>query len=226
MQTTEYFKNIDSSNVQEEKEEAYGKYANYNENCIKFEGWKGPLYDKTQLNEDKCYTLETTKQSTFPGQYTLSNYNTCDCKMSDVVKFATENPYMKFKDGYGVSECNINDSSKLRVGKTRKNPKCKNQLFHRPYLTVPYMGNGSGNAQIETQLVPGEDTTQKKQCNSLSGITIDNFFIPLVKNLKDNIQNPNYLIQENADSKWIRGGIPSRQIVKDIDYIERCGKRL
>ena len=43
MQTTEYFKNIDSSNVQEEKEEAYGKYANYNENCIKFEGWKGPL---------------------------------------------------------------------------------------------------------------------------------------------------------------------------------------
>ena len=67
----------------------------------------------------------------------------------------------------------------LEYGKVRKYPKCNNQLFERPYLTVPYMGRGSGNSEIETKLLPGEDTNQKRQCNTLSGITIDNYFTPL-----------------------------------------------
>ena len=73
--------------------------------------------------------------------------------MNDVINTAAENPYMVFKDGYGVSDCNINDSNKLRIGKVRKYPKCNNQLFERPYLTVPYMGRGSGNSEIETKLL-------------------------------------------------------------------------
>ena len=76
--------------------------------------------------------------------------------------------------------------------------------------------------EIETQLLPGEDTSQRRPCNSLAGVSIDNQFMPLVKNLKDNVQEPHNIIQEVADDKWIRGGIPSRQFVKDIDYIERC----
>ena len=211
-------------NIQNLKKENYGKYARDNTNCVKFNGFKGPLQQKTKLNEDKCYELETTKQSTFPGNYMVSNYNVCDCEMDKVVDFATENPYMTFRDGYGVSECNIDESSRLRVGKSRKNPKCKSQLFHRPYLSVPYMGRGSGDSDVESKLKPGEDTYQKKQCNVLAGVSIDNYFMPLVQNLQDNVQNPDNLIQENADKKWTRGGVPSRQIVKDIDYLERCGK--
>ena len=213
--------------VHEESNQDYGKYARNNRdpnNCLKFKKWDGPLYNNTNLINDECLKGEDFKQSTFPGKYSLNNYYACDCDSKELVDFATENPYMNFRDGFGVSECNINNSSKLRVGETRKNPKCKTQLFHRPYLTVPYMGRGSGNSVVETQLQPGEDTFSKKQCNVLAGVNIKNYFTPLVKNLEDNIQNPDYLIQENADDKWVRGGIPSRQIVKDIDYMERCQK--
>jgi len=213
--------------VSEEDNIDYGKYARNNrnnENCMKFTKWDGPLYQNTNLINDKCLESTDFKQSTFPGNYSLNNYHACDCDTKELLEFATENPYMNFRDGYGVSECNINNSSQLRIGKTRKNPKCKSQLFHRPYLTIPYMGRGSGNSVVETQLKPGEDTSSKRQCNVLSGVNIKNHFTPLVKNLEDNIQNPDYLIQENADDKWVRGGIPSRQIVKDIDYMERCQK--
>ena len=202
-------------------------------NCANFlkktEGPCGKIdkpYAKTSLNSDLCYKTEHTKQSVGPANYMLSNFYHCDCDVSDVIETATENPYMVFKDGYGVSDCNIDQSNNLRVGKVRKYPKCRNQLFERPYLTVPFMGRGSGNAVIETKLLPGEDTSQKRQCNTLSGITINNYFTPLVNNLKDNVQKPDNLIQEVVDRQWTRGGVPSRQFVKDIDYLERCGHRI
>ena len=181
---------------------------------------------KTRLNDDQCYSMSNTQQSVSSGNYMLNNFHSCDCKMDTVISTATENPLMIFRDGYGVSDCVIDESSKLRVGKVRKYPKCTNQLFERPYITVPYMGRGSGNSKVESKLRPGEDTIQKKQCNTLSGIYIDNQFTPLVKNLKDNVQDPQNIIQEIVDNKWIRGGISSRQFVKDIDYLERCGDRI
>lgn len=190
-------------------------------NCVSFKK-KIPKQIKTSLKDDKCTIMDNSEQSIAPGNYMLSNFNICDCKIDDVIDIATENPNLVFRDGYGVSDCVIDESNKIRVGKVRKYPKCTQQLFERPYLTVPYMGRGSGNSNIETKLLPGEDTSQKRPCNSLAGVSIDNQFIPLVKNLKDNVQDPQNIIQEVADDKWIRGGIPSRQFVKDIDYIERC----
>ena len=216
----------DLGDFQSVKNQEFGKYARNNPNCIDFNGWEGPLNGQNQLINDKCYESEITKQSISPGKYITSNFHPCDCKNDKLIEFATNNPYMKFRDGYGISECNVDESSRLRNGKTRKNPKCKSQLFHRPYLTVPYMGRGSGDTKVESQLLPAEDTSQSRPCNVLSGVTIDNYFMPLVKNLEDNIQNPKYLIQEDSDKRWVRGGIPTRQIVKNVDYLERCGRNL
>ena len=81
---------------------------------------------------------------------------------------------------------------KLRIGQTRKNPKCPVQLFTRPYATVPYMGRGSGNSYVESQLRPGEATAEKKQCNTLAGITIPNVdpnAMPMIDHIRNSIQN-------------------------------------
>ena len=181
------------------------------------------LHYKTNLRDDKCFVDVHTRQSMGPGKYQVSNNNHCECGIPDVVKTATNVPMLFFRNGYGVAGCSIDGDTKLRVGKTRKFPKCPNQLFTRPYLTVPYMGRGSGNMNLETQIVPGEDTSQKRQCNVLSGITIPHYFTPLIDHVKDNIQNPVHIIPEAALDGWVRGGSPSRLIVRDIDYLERCG---
>ena len=117
---------------------------------------------------------------------------------------------------------------KLRVGKTRKNPKCPNQLFTRPYRTVPYMGRGSEIHILNHKLDMVKIQPERKQCNTLSGITIGNIDpsqMPMIDHLKNNIQDPQHIVPEVALDGWVRGGAPSRQIVKDIEYLERCGSK-
>lgn len=178
---------------------------------------------KTHLRDDKCFIDENTKQSMGPGTYVTSNNYHCECLAPDMVNNATDNTNIFFKNGYDVGSCVIDDANKLRIGKTKKYPKCPNQLYTRPYLTVPYMGRGSGDIKLETSLQPGEDTSAKRECNTLSGITIPHYFTPLIGHLQENVQNPEHIIEESAEAGWIRGGAPSRLVVRDIDYLERCG---
>lgn len=181
------------------------------------------LHYKTNLRDDRCFIDVHTKQSMGVGQYRISNHYQCECLAPDMVKTATNLPSVFFKNGHDVGSCVINDSTSLRIGKTRKFPKCPNQLFARPYTTVPYMGRGAGNMVVESEIQPGEDTRLKRGCNSLSGVFIPHQFTPLVDNLSDTVQNPNHIVQEHVDEGWIRGGSNSRLIVRDVDYLERCG---
>ena len=197
---------------------------NYERNCLDSNNKKKlNINKKTNIHDDKCYLDIQTCQSMNVGNYSLSNHYQCDCLIPNTVENATNNQMLYFKNGHDVSECVIDESSRLRIGAHKKNPKCPDQLMTRPYLTVPYMGRGPGNSYLESQLFPGEDTKTKRQCNTLSGITIDNYFTPLIGHLQENIQNPERLITEVVDEGWIRGGAPSRLIIRDVDYLERCG---
>lgn len=192
-------------------------------NCVNADGGKLKLRDFTKTHDDSCYITEQTKQSVGPGKYQVSNHYHCDCNIPQVVNQAVDVPLLYFQNGYGVSGCVIDESSQLRWGKSKQNPKCPDQLFERPYLSVPYMGRGAGNQTLETQLLPGEPTKEKRQCNSLSGVTIENYFTPLVDHLRENVQNPIHIVPEYVQEGWIRGGSNTRLIVRDIDYLERCG---
>jgi hypothetical protein len=186
------------------------------------------INNQTNLDHDNCQKLFKDKQSESPGIYNLNRYNDTTCGIPTVMEVASQNPTINFKDGYGITECYIDDDSKLRVGRMRKNPKCPNQLFTRPYATVPYMGRGSGDSYLESQIRIGEDTVERKQCNTLAGVNIKNVdpnYMPMIDHLKNNIQNPVHIVPEVALDGWVRGGAPSRQIVKDIEYLEKCGSK-
>ena len=43
-----------------------------------------------------------------------------------------------------------------------------------------------------------------------------------LEKLEKEVQDPNHLIQENVDKDWIHGGIPTREIMRNIDYLKRC----
>ena len=50
--------------------------------------------------------------------------------------------------------------------------------------------------------------------------------VELVPSLKETIQNPNNLIEDVAkNSGWIRGGLPSRELTRDMDYFKRKRKQ-
>merc|ERR1712166_1099851 len=132
---------------------------------------KMTINQRTRMSDDKCYNTKNNKQSVYPGNYSISNYHSCNCKIPGVKKLALEQPGhagLQFKDGFGWTSmlgCNIDEDSRLRNAKNLTNLKCINQLSERPYKSVPYMGRGVGNKCQETMLVPGEDTYQGKPCN-------------------------------------------------------------
>ena len=48
--------------------------------------------------------------------------------------------------------------------------------------------------------------------------------VDLVPSLQATIQNPANLIESVAADGWVRGGLPSREMTRDIDYFERQSK--
>jgi hypothetical protein len=110
------------------------------------------------------------------------------------------------------------------VGLSKKFPKCKNQLFTRPYKTIPFMGRGFLRPDEESELIFAEDTKIKRSCNTLSGISIPHVFTSQIDHISWNIQNPTHLIQEYNDPAWRRGGSDTRLVVRDYDYSIRCNK--
>jgi len=144
--------------------------------------------------------------------------------MPQTVKNATDNVCVPFKNGYGTEQaCVVDDGSKLRWGLQKAYPKCNQQLYERPYKTVPYMGRGFLRPNEETILIHGEQVSTKKSCGSLSGVTIPNYFTPLIDHLSYNVQNEKHIVQEAVDKSWVRSGYPSRLLIRDYDLIQRCG---
>jgi len=173
------------------------------------------------LKCDEDATTVDTIQSLSPAEHILKDYNTS--YSNSYMNIATNCPTVNFDNGFGLNPNNIDDE--LRVGKLGVHKGDTNQLFTRPFLTIPYMGKGKHFVDSESDLMNQESTLQKKPCNSLAGAFLNNQFTPLVPNLKDTIQNPNNIIQENSRQDWVRGGIDTTQIRKDIDYFSRCNNK-
>ena len=179
---------------------------------------------KAMSYDDKCFIDIDTRQSIGPGNYGVTNLYDCECLIPDVVKNSTDNVCVPFTNGYDVAPCVVDDSSKLRWGLQKKFPKCPQQLFERPYKTVPLMAKGMFYVDQDSELKFAEDTATKKSNNTLSGVTIPNYFTPLLDYLSYNVQNPAHLIQESVDASWRRGGIDTQLLTRDFDYKTRCGK--
>lgn len=172
----------------------------------------------TSLMQDSEYKQYNISQSMSPGDYILMDNTN---KNNNNIDLATEQVMVNFSDGYGINQSHLEDEK--MTSKINNFKGDANQLFPRPYLTIPY----TGNATIETNndelnLKAGTQTYYGKTVNNLSKIYVNQQYTPLIKSLKDNIQNPNYLIQENAKKDWLRGGIDTSQIRKDIDFFDRC----
>ena len=196
-------------------------------NCINFDGSKKlNLNYKAMSYDDACFVDTQTRQSIGPGNYGVTNYFDCECMMPQTVKNATDNVCVPFKNGVGTEQpCVVDDGSVLRWGLTKKYPKCSQRegLLERPYKSIPYMGRGYLRPDEESELKFAEDTRVKKSCNTLSGVTIPQYFTPLLDHLAYNVQNPMHLIEE-VGIETTRSGYPSRLVVRDADYAARCGK--
>jgi hypothetical protein len=169
----------------------------------------------THPRDDKCGIQSFYAQSVGPGTYMTTNLVP---KASGVNPLSVGQLNIYPREGYGLNNRAIDADSMLRNQPVFNSAKCNIRNQSRPYLTVPFMGNGRGNSDIESRLLHSEQVRLGKECGTVTEQFFDQQYTPQIPLLAKYIQNPNNLIQEVASGgAWQRGGIPTREYIRDIN---------
>ena len=178
----------------------------------------------SRIGLDSCCLDQDTIQDVAACNYMTQNFLASDCSMKKPIELSTTQPGIMYNGGYGFGAggCNINESSKLQIGSIQTNPKCRIDLFHRPFATVPYLGRGAVNPVMESQIQQGEQLVNKKSINNLSEKSYIKYHqTPLLPAVQKRINNPANQIESVASDGWVRGGVPSRELTRDSDYFNK-----
>jgi len=190
--------------------------------------YSGYTFDNmSRIGLDCCNISQTDIQNVVACNYTTQNYFSSDCSMKNPIALATTQPGIMFNGGYnsGAGGCNIDNSSKLLIGSIQTHPRCHIDLFQRPFATVPFLGRGSVNPVMESQIQQGEQIVNKRSVNHLSEKSYIKYHqTPLLPVIQEKINNPSNKIEHDASEGWIRGGVPSRELTRDIDYFNKHSK--
>lgn len=187
--------------------------------------YSGYTFDNmSRIGLDECSLSQDMIQNVSACNYMTQNFFASDCSMKKPIDLATTQPGIMYNGGYnvGAGGCNINDSSKLQIGTIQTNPRCRIDLFHRPFATVPYLGRGSVNPVIESQMLQGEQNNNKRSVNNLSEKSYIKYQqTPLLPAVQEKIDNPANKIENVAYDGWVRGGVPSRELTRDNDFVNK-----
>ena len=180
----------------------------------------------TRIGQDPCGITAREAQNTAFGSYSTTNYFLKWCGMKQPIDFATEQPAIFYNGGFGnycgAGGCNINSDSNLKIGSIQTHPKCRISLYERPFITVPYLGRGPPRPVLEARLQQGITINDTKSCKTITEKSFDPYLIvPLIPSVAATIQNPANLVEGVAAKGWIRGGLPSRELTRDQDYLQR-----
>lgn len=172
-------------------------------------------------NDDE-YLDQRAIQNLNGSNYLLQNYFAEDTTMQKPIHFALMQPNMFYKgtNGIGQNGYNIEENSKLTIGSLQTHPKCRIDLVQRPFVTVPFLGRGSVDPVMESQIMQGETYTNKKSYNQLSEVSylpLSN--TPLIPSIQETITNPVFLV-EDTSTGWVRGGLPSREQMRDSHKLQ------
>jgi hypothetical protein len=168
----------------------------------------------THTRDDLCGIDSYYKQSVGPGAYYTTNL-VPDAKK--VNPMSVDQLLIYPQEGYGLNNKAIDVDSVLRNQPEFKNNRCNIRPQARPFLSVPYMGTGRGNPDVESNLLHSEMVRQGKECGTVTEEEFTQQYTPLIATIQQNIQNPKNLVTEVASSGWIRGGLPSRSYIRDVN---------
>jgi len=169
---------------------------------------------------DDCFKMSQNVQNEASVNYQTPNFLYSSQSMKEPIDFATNQPNVFYNGGHEGSYA-VDVSSFLKNGGIQTNPKCRLNLSQRPYLTVPFLGRGPSNPVLESKLMQGASVLDKKSCKTITEKQLVNRDDDLVPSLKSTIQNPANLVEGVAANGWIRGGLPSRELTRDMDYFKR-----
>ena len=190
---------------------------------------KFQLFKKASIRADQLTMDLDVMQSQGPGYYHLDNQFACECGLKEAQSIQTSQPGIHLKGGFGWSGekgCLVDNDSNLRQDKNQlTNDRQINQIFERLSATTPNLTKGYYDVDTESIIRPGEFASDQKPCIGNSEITYGNYFLPMIPKLKAEVQDKKHIIPEDSKQDWVRGGLPTRQMVRNQDYLRRCQEK-
>lgn len=187
------------------------------------------LFTRASLLSDPVAVDLDTIQSQGTGYYVMENMHGCGCELKDAREVQLSQPMINFNGGQGwIGEkgCLVDKDSELREDPNKlTNKKYIHQLVERPHLTTGNLVKGYFDVDVESVIRPGIDAGDDRACNSLSGVSIGNYFTPMIPKLQEEVQNTKHIVPEDSMQSWVRGGLPSRQMARNEDYLRRCQQK-
>ncbi len=176
--------------------------------------------NNSRLHYEICAQTTSEEQSQSTGRYMLEGYGYGrECNAPDQRQISLNERGNIHSDGYGwvsADGCLVDSDSNLRNSRNLTNPRLIQQLFERPFLTVPYMGRGLGDSDVESKLKSGVTAGERKPCN-LAGVSIHPERMNIC--LFGNPQEVTNIVPE-----WRWGGVDTRMDKRRSSYNKRCGK--
>jgi len=152
------------------------------------------------------------------ANYTLSDYFS-DKTTDSHVNFATKQPAVMFSGithGAGLHSSVVDDESLLHLKAEQDHAVEKLQLFPRPFVTIPYLGRGSCDPVLESQLLHGEMISDKKSTSTIMDKSFSEYALyPTDKNMEERVNNAENYVEEAALEGWVRGGMSTREMSSD-----------
>jgi hypothetical protein len=157
---------------------------------------------------------ERSLQNTRFSNYMLSNFGSDTIRPDEVLDFASAQPSMIMNGaskGDGINGSIIDVDSLLTVSQEQARALEKLTLQQRPFLTVPYLGRGSCDPVIESQLQQGEEVHDKKSVSTIMEKTFNDYSLYVVdNNMEQRTSTSQFTVQEDALNGWLRGGSNTR----------------
>ena len=187
------------------------------------------LFKQNILQEDAIQLSLEMMQSQGPGYYHMDSQYATECGLKEAQSIQTSQPGIHLKGGFGWGAekgCLIDNDSDLRQKDDKlTNQRTINQVTERLSATTPNLTKGYYDVDVESVIRPGDFASDQKPCIGTTEATFGNYFTPMIPKLKTEVQDHKHIIPEDSKQDWVRGGLPTRQMVRNADYLRRCQEK-
>ena len=181
------------------------------------------FHNTDRIGSDATDNSQRTLSNTRFTNYTLSNYFSQNLSAGHV-DFATAQPTMMVGGtvhGHGLGAGSVDAESNILLKMVDERPHEKLQLMPRPFVTVPYLGRGSCDPTLESQLQQGEIVSDKKSVSTIMDKSFSKYALyPTDDNMEERVKDSRYTVEEAAMDGWVRGGTSTRELSND-EYLKK-----
>jgi hypothetical protein len=176
------------------------------------------FFNTGRIGADNVDNTQRNMGNTRYSSYVLSNYF-AEPAENGHVNFATQQPNVMFSgamNGPGLIGALVDMDSNLLYKSEQERSLEKLSLNQRAFLTVPYLGRGSCDPLLESQMLQGENSQDKKSVSTImSKSFMDYTMYPLDSEMKKRVSDTKNTIEESALEGWVRGGVQTRELAQD-----------